>query len=516
MKTLSKAERSQLLSSYVDGELDEQQARFVREIVAEDSEARQELEELKALKTLVAEKRRLPASFGFWTRVSGGIERRKKEQENLLPFPRRYMPVVVGAAAVLLIAVGIVLVQKRATVVDFVSRQTEAVQKAVGENLLKGTLTPLFSRVDKNQALQFAMFGTLPLDAKAETELRVNEDSARGFTIDVDKTGSKKTPAVTVKEFVDEVKPTRVQREIIDSLLDLGRQKLEGSVFVADDRAMAVDPQLSRLNRVMLSGIAATLEPEQRARFEKFLRVRNAPYMISGGRKGSESSERIFHTMQVVSRTEPYLVVTPDTVVLSDLRLNRDSIRRHFQHFEEGRERAVGNMNGLIRRIAEQRDDVARQRVMIPMPQVRVVGGSDFISIQIASEWEEMPMPMSEFWVEPRSPGRFGTAGRSRGLSPFGKDSAFYLNFQFNDMDLDSMVDRMMKGGIPPGFESMMGGMPGKGNKAQMNANRLKHVIDSAFLAKKGGKSKLDSLMHEMEKRELRLQQEQRDKERRN
>jgi len=512
MEPLLKTELSQLLSSYIDGELDDRHMRLVEEIVSKDAEARRELEELKVLKNLVAEKKRLPVSIGFWTRVSSEIERRKKDDENLLPFPRRYFPLVAGATAVLVIAVGIVLYQKRASVVNYLSRQTELVQKAVGDNVLNGSIMPLFSRVDKNQALQFAMFGTLPLDAKAETEFRVNEDSARGYTIDVDKKGVRRTPVVTVKEFVDEVQPTRVQREIIDSLLDLGRQKLEGSVFVADDKAMAIDPQLSRLNRVMLSGIAAALEPEQRTRFEKFLRVRSSPYMISGGRKSSESSERILHTMRVVSRPEPFLVVTPDTVVMSNLRLDMDSLRLHIQHLGENHERVMVNMNGLIRRLAEQREDVGHPRVTTPMPKVRVTGDPDFISIQITTAWEEMSVPMPELWVKPRYPVHFGTTGRPRGLSPFGRDSSLYFNFQFNNIDLDSVVERMMKGGVPPGFEFLMGDTRGNEGRPQMNPGKLKRALDSAFLAKKGGRSKLDSLMREMDKREQRRQQELKEK----
>ncbi len=508
MKPLLKAELSQLLSSYVDGELDDRQTLLVEEIVAKDAEARKELEELRALKNLVAAKKRLPESIGFWTRVSTEIERQKKEEENLLPFPRRYFPLVFGATAVFAIVVGVVLYQQRASVVNFVSRQTERVQKAVGDNVLKGSIMPLFSRVDKNQALQFAMFGTLPLDAKAETEFRVNEDSARGYTIDVDKKGARKTPVVTVKEFVDEVHPTRVQREIIDSLLDLGRQRLEGSVFVAEDKAIAIDPQLARFNRVMLSGIAAALEPEQRSRMETFLRVRGAPYMISGGRKASESSERILRTMRVTSRPEPFLVLTPGTVVMSNLRLDMDSLRRHFQHFEEGRERVMVNMNGLIRRIAEQHEDMGRQSFTISMPQVRVTSDSDFISIQIGStSEEEMSVPMPEIWVKPRYPGHFGTTGRPRFPSP-------YINFQFNNMDMDSMVERMLRGGVPPGFEFLMGDIPGHDGRPQMNAGKLKRALDSVFLAKKGGRSKLDSLMREMDKREQRRVRELKEKDR--
>jgi hypothetical protein len=510
MKTLPKAEISQLLSSYLDGELEEGQRRLVEEMVSGDAEARRELEDLRALNNLLAAKGRLPASIGFWTRLSSELERRKNEEQNLLPFPRKYFPLVAGATALFVIAVGVLLYQQRASVVEYVSRQSELVQKAVGDNILKGSVMPLFSSVDKNQALQFAMFGTLPLDAKAETEFRVNEDSVRGYSIDVDKSRVRRTPMVTVQEFCDEVQPTSIQKEIIDSLLDLGRRKLEGSVFVAGDMAMAIDPQLSRLNRVMLSGIAAALEPQQRVRFEKFLRVRSAPYMVSGGRRAPESSDRILHTMRVASRPEPFLVLTPDTIVMSSLRLDMDSLRRHFQHVEAGQARVIVNMNGLMRRIAEQHAELGRRSSSMMPNNVRVTGDSDFISIQVGGDWEDVPM--REMMVKPRNAGSYGVAGRTR-VQPFGGDSSsFYFNFRFNDFDLDSVVERMMRGGVPPGFESLMGGMPGNTGFSRMNAGKLKRVLDSAILAKKGGRSKLDSLMREMDKQERRRQQEERAK----
>jgi hypothetical protein len=196
--------------------------------------------------------------------------------------------------------------------------------------------------------------------------------------------------------------------------------------------------------------------------------------------------------------------------------LNMDSLRRHFQHFDEGREQVMVNMNGLMRRIAEQREEVGGQHVTISMPQIRVTGDSDFISIQIGTSWEEMSVPTPDFWVKPRFPGHFGTTGRSRVPSPFGGDSSFYFNFQFNNMNMERMVERMMRDGIPPGFESLMGDIQGNDGRQQMNAGKLRRALDSTFLAKKGGRSKLDSLMREMDRREQRRMQELKEKENRN
>ena len=82
-------------------------------------------------------------------------------------------------------------------------------------------------------------------------------------------------------------------------------------------------------------------------------------------------------------------------------------------------------------------------------------------------------------------------------------------------MNLDSLVEKMMRGGVPPGFESFMEGYQWNEGRPQMDAGKLRRALDSTFLTKKGGRSKLDSLMREMDKREQRRMQELKEKEHR-
>ena len=72
MKSQTKAELSQLLSSYLDGELDEAQVHAVETMLSQNPDAQKELEELSALKNLLASKRPLPPAYSFWTRFSAG------------------------------------------------------------------------------------------------------------------------------------------------------------------------------------------------------------------------------------------------------------------------------------------------------------------------------------------------------------------------------------------------------------------------------------------------------------
>lgn len=501
----SKRERTERLSAYLDGELDKVQAREVEELLSNDPGARKELEELRRLKALLASKKPIPSTLGFWTRLSTSLVRRKAEEENLFPVPRKYLPALATGVAVLVMIAVVFLFSERESVVQYVSQQTERVQQVVGENVLKGSILPLFSNLDKNQALQFAMFGTLPLDPKAETELRVNEDSTKWYTINVDKKGATRTPAVTVKEFVEEVKPNPRQLQIIDSLLDLGRLKIEGSVFVAEDRAMAVHPELSRLNKIMLSGIAASLEPEQRTRMNRFLQQRRAPYTLTGGARTPESMDRILRTMSFPQHEDRFVVVTPETVVIEGLKLDVDSLRRHAYRVDEARHSVSVHVDGLMRRIAE-REPVGVQKVRRPSTNVRVFGDSDVFSIQIESNWDGMPDAGPERWIRPRFPRSSGTARDRRVGGSFqfgfsGNDSSFFFN-----INLDSLMMQMMKDAQGAGIEFFKGDP--RGRQRTVDFGRMRQMLDSAMLAKKKPSPKLDSLMREMEKR-ARLQREQ-------
>lgn len=510
MNQLSKNERFERLSAYLDHELTEAQARAVEELLSRDPDARREFEELKFLKTLLSSRKGIPPSIGFWSRLSTELDRRKREEENLLPFPRKFLPVVATVAAVIVVAVGIVLYEQRTSVVDYVSQQSERVQRAVEDNVLKGSILPLFSNVDKNQALRFAMFGTIPLDAKAETELRVDEDSAKWVSINVDKSGAVKAPLVTVQDFVDEVRPTRLQLQIIDSLLDLGRHKLEGSVFVAEDRAMAVHPELSRLNRDMLSGIAATLEPDQRVKFNRFLQLKKAPYTLTGGQQTPPSMDRILSRLRLPQQTDRYVVVSPETVVVAGLRIDIDSVRRHYYRVEERGHAVSVHVDGLIRRIAERDGNVAQAREF-PSPKVRVFGDSEAFSIQIGSGWEGFRNPEPEMWVKPRVP----TASGIRRRPPLpvidfhfsSGDSAFFFN-----INVDSLMMQYEKDEDGAALEFFKHDQRLRNRVFEMNAGRMKQISDSAVLAKKKQWSKLDSLMREMEKRELLQEKERRNR----
>ena len=507
MKSWSREEISEMLSLYIDGELDEQRARELEEHLANDPETAKELRELRAMKGLLATKKRLPETIGFWTRLSGRLERKQKEQENLLPFPRKYLPIVVSAGALAVLVVGLLIFQQRSSVMQYVSRQSERVQKAMGENLLTGSILPLFSNVDRNQVLQFALFGTLPLDAKSETSLRVDENAERGYTIDVGKKAAEAASPITVDEFVQQVKPTRAQRQVIDSVLDLGRERIERSAFLAEDRGIVIDPNLPQFNRVMLSSITASLESAQRVRLQRFLEKRKARYTIEQLYGKAEPPERIYRDIPPPHRNERFLVVTPDTMALSRLHFDMDSLQRRFRREVEHQRQVSLNVGSFIRRFAE-REAAVKKRFSFTTDPIRVVGDSDVLSIEIGTSWEGLQSPPREWMVKPVARMPRGVPrppnGPSINLHFGGSDSTFYFN-----LDLDSLLIRMHNEGPGVGFEFFKGDPRSRdrGMRVRIGGN----IIDVDSLARAGGRARafVDSLVKLMEEKHQNVRERQ-------
>jgi hypothetical protein len=365
MKTLSPQKQSELLSQYLDGALSADERHDVDYLLATSPSAREELNELTKLKGMMAATGRLDPDIGFWTRLSIKLEDMRAEEENLLPFPRKHLPIVAMALTVVLAIVGTTTIMNRMSIVSFFGKQSQAVKEVYEKGILTGSVLPLFTNVDKDRALQFSLFGELPLDEESKTSLRVDESAEQGYRIEVGKRSMKRTTPVTFDRFVQEVKPTPVQRRVIDSLLNLAQDRLASAVFVDEGNAFAVDPDLPKLNRIMVTGIASCLEPNQRKDFERLLAVNESPYAVS-----AEHASPAIAPTEVFSRLRGphagrFLVITPDTAIVEDFHINLDSLRAmmgmNLQRMEEARRGLVERMEaGQFARTGRGHPDVER------------------------------------------------------------------------------------------------------------------------------------------------------------
>ncbi len=371
MNRLSQHSIDALLNEYLDGTLSDAERKIAQELIATDTAVSLELDRLKRMRELLAGQKKIEPNFAFWTRLSSKLSE-QNEAENLLPFPRRHFPTAVLASFVGIFLIGSVIYENRMSLLHFVTQKSQMVQTVYEEGIMKGSILPLLAHIDNNQVLQFSLLGVLPLDAKQGTSLNIDQNATNGYQIKLGKTLSGKAKPITVKDFYAEIQATDQQKDVIDSLFGLARRRIESSVLVSENNAVAIDPGLAQLNRVMVSNIAASLEPFQRVRFGRFLERKDAPYTFVSKKFVPANPESIYVEMNRVPANRRFVVVTADSLTYAHFDVEA---LRHIQHSAEKSVQIAGiaqkNLEmteRLLRRFAvrEPRPDNMPQMVAQP------------------------------------------------------------------------------------------------------------------------------------------------------
>ena len=403
MKSLSEKEAAYLMSLSVDGALSETEREQLDAYLRGHPGAAGELERLRDVKRLLGAKRKAAPDPYFWTRFAERLKQEEEEARNLLPFPRKYVPAASVAGIMAFLALGITIFVQREPLLRYLTDQSAVVQKAYENSILKGSVMPLFANLGNDDVLQYALFGTLPLDKESETALRVDEGGPDGYRIEVGPTGEQRAPKVTVREFIEEVRPSVIQIEQIDSVLRDAGRRIELAGFYAENNALALDPEITRLNRVVLSNIAAVLAPVQRERFDRFLEERNASYVIAAGRApGVRPPSLPAASGKVAGRHRDFIVLTPDSFLVTELGLNLDSIMRGpwAVNTRKSMPDMQAKLGHLVRAQAERR--TAHPYDAAPEPKIRVVGEEDMIRIEFDSQIVGHEPDEMRVGVEPR------------------------------------------------------------------------------------------------------------------
>lgn len=387
MPMLTHRDFEEQLSLYVDGELADDALRDFEDYVKNHPEAERELAAYRRMQNVLSGQAKLQPNPGFWSDLRIRLEERREENENLLPFPRKHLPAAIAITSIAVLAVAVVVYGERGSIFDFLTKKSQEVQTAFQENLLQGTIVPLFADLDRDHVLRYALFGTLPLDEESDRALRVDETSEQGYRIEMGSTVKQNAPRVTVRDFIAEVEPTERQTEAIDSVLDDVRKQIESSAFYAENNAIAIDPELTKLNKATLASIASVLEPAQRARFDVFLKKHGATYVVA-----SEDQQTAWHARVRPERGEkilksglaarPYVVVTPDTFVYTQLHVNLQQFEQEHQELVRLRQKREQDLVRLVDRIQRVREPETRALVRGEEPIV-VQGGTGYVSIQI-------------------------------------------------------------------------------------------------------------------------------------
>ena len=389
MPTLTQREFEAQLSLYLDGLLDDEAQHAFESYLDATPEARRELEAYRKIQGMLSAQGKLRPDPAFWRALSEKLEERRHEKENLLPFPRKYAPLAAALSGVAILAFAVLVYGKRDTIFDFLNQTSQDVQTAIQQDLLQGSIVPLFAGLDRDHVLQYALFGTLPLDDDSNRALRVDETSEQGYRIEMGSTLKDSAPRVTVRDFVAEVGPTEGQEQAIDSLLDAAREQIESSAFYAENNAIAIDPELTKLNRATLVSIASVLKGEQRERFDLFLKKHKSSYAVEPREKrdvpmapAPPMTEWRTGVRTVGTAPRAFVVMTPDTFVFTQLELSARHMELQQQELARMRQVRQQNIGRLVERL-RMAEEHSGHRVNPGDEAIVVQGGSGYVSIRI-------------------------------------------------------------------------------------------------------------------------------------
>lgn len=325
MERLDTKELEQIISLYLDGELEPDEAKKFEEYLTAYPSVARDVEILRAVKKTLHAKEKLPANNWFWLRLSNSVESKTSHTSlrQLLSRPALTLTI----AGVFIVLVSSVIYLKDAPLFHqfFLEKKTQ-----VQSSLMSGNILPLFSNLNNDDVLNFALFGTIPLDSAHHTALQVKNSEKNGSQIEIvrKESGSVK-PTVRVSDFCTEVGILKPQQEIIDSILGSYKERLLASVLVSENKEIAIHEQLVNLNRAMVSTIAASLEPLQRTKFQRFLEKREAPYALVAVNAPKMKPEILLSTIPKITRSNKYVVISKDTIGIAEMRMNIDSLRQN-------------------------------------------------------------------------------------------------------------------------------------------------------------------------------------------
>lgn len=373
------------ISRAIDGDLKPDEQQQFDERLARDQAFRGEVESRRRLASLVSCMPGVAADPDFVDRVMTTLPAPERETVDLLPFPRRYLPAAAIAVTAVVAVATFMVLESRIPLLRFWERQSATVRQAYEQTVAQGNFWPLLGDLDDDRTIQFAFTGTLPIDEEKGATLKVDDRAKDGYRIEVQKDAARPKREVTVAEFMSAVKPSEIQRRALDSVLNAAREELQTAVLVGANDEVAIKADLRRLNRAMVSGLAAVLEPEQRAKMSRFMTVRDAPYVLFGSDAEPSTSQEIVREMRAPRERHEFVVLRPDSLLITRYHVDAAELHRQAEQFHVMTAELAARRDRMLRRWVDQ-PGMPEVPAIAPemMARVNVKSRRDRLSIEVA------------------------------------------------------------------------------------------------------------------------------------
>lgn len=430
MKHIDSKDLERIISLYLDNELDVEENQQFEEYLALHPSVAREVDLLRTAKKNLSSQKKIPANEWFWLKLANTIEAKESRRRRVLP--AAHPQVALAMAGILTVAVVGILYFKDAPLFHkFFAEKKNQVQNS----LMTGNIIPFFSNLNKDDVLNFALFGSIALDSANGTSLKVKNTEDKGSQIEIVRSSlHDELPSVSLADFCERVGIVRPQQQsVMDSILGTYKEKLAASVLVSENKEIAIHEQLVDLNRAMVSTIAASLEPAQRSRFQRILEEHEAPFAVVAMNAPKVEPQKLLRSIPRITHTNSYVVISKDTVSIAEMRMNIDSIREAVWRHRSREHRVAAEE--MMRELAELQRRFENNVIIsgTHSNRVRVFSNENAFSINLEAPSMDTPEYEIVDMVRPRvaAPPMPRKAHRG-GVTVIG-DSAFSFEFPADD-----------------------------------------------------------------------------------
>ncbi|MDP1675976.1 MAG: hypothetical protein Q8L88_03850 [Bacteroidota bacterium] len=501
MNQLSQKELEQIISQYLDGELDSVETKKLEEYLSTHPSVMRDVEILRTTKQTLSRKEKLPKDDWFWLKLSNKLEQKEFHSHRIMPGARSVFAFS-SLASIIFVIVGIIYFRETPIFHKFFMDRKNLVENVYRNNIMTGNILPLFSNLSKEDVLNFALFGSIGIDSANNTSLTVRNSEDKSSQIQIVRNEKLPAPPVTIHDFAKEIGITTNQQEMVDSILGSYKEKLQASVLVSENDEVAIHAELIDLNRAMVSTIASCLEPVQRTRFQKFLDVRKAPYAVVAVNAPKLEPHVIWNNIPKVSSSHNYVVISHDTVEFAEMRINVDSIREVAHRHEMRYQRLITER--MVTELTERQQRAEENLVKMGQNRIRIQSSSGAFQIHfeapgaLSNEAEMVEMVKPRFRI-PASPRAMVNEVTIIG------DSAFSFEIPTDDQTV-RVFKRLPKGEFH--FEIVDSMMRGPKMKLMFKSPSNKREFESKLrqMREKDHERNLidlDSLLHESDKQNI-------------
>jgi len=286
----------ELLSAYLDDELSSSEKAEVEKVLSSSLEMKKKLDDLKKVKQISSNVKKLPESPFFETRLMASIEGQKRESPSL----KKWLPAAALGALTIIV---MVVMKFNPGLLDYVWEN----QKVALAGFYQENLQPVLvaANLTNEDIFNFAFNNELPLDNTRKQYLLLGYDDSGKEFFEI-RSSDQKVKRSSYNEFITAMNLDDSQKESVDSIIGSYSKALEAQLLVNEKNTIAINPNLWNLRKALFADLLVASEKLNKIKFDRIVP------------EGISENEKIV-VVKAISKLkntngDQYIFITPDSV----------------------------------------------------------------------------------------------------------------------------------------------------------------------------------------------------------